>query len=151
MKTPLPDTEYKPFSIPLPEAEKRVSRWINPGPDSDTIDPAQMRAFVVNRLDFKELLDQHDTEFIWLYIGLKEAEEANVLQPCVLLVSAVRQHDIDPEALNPDRIVDLIEQKKPRIGASEETYHVFDFSKVGPPNCDPESPLFVRSDTHEGC
>jgi len=140
-----------PFSVPLAEAQKRVSNWINADPASDTLNPAQMRAFVVNRMDFKELLEQHDTEFIRLYIGMEDVKDTHKRRPCVLLVSAVRQGDIDPKAPDPDLIVDLIGTKKPKIDASEEDYHVFDFSKPCPTYCDEDSPLFVRSSTGEGC
>ena len=64
---------WEPYSVPLEVAQERITNWI----DADPYKPVKstdMRAFVVRREDFVELLAQHDTEFIRLYLGRKEQE-----------------------------------------------------------------------------
>ena len=107
-----------------------------------------MRAFVVRREDFVELLAQRDTEFIRLYMGRKEQEDelgSGKLRPCLLLVSAAYRHDVHPDAPDPNTIIDLVGDVV--IGTGEDTvedsYEVFDFSKPCPHYCDDESPLFI--------
>lgn len=152
MQTDPKALNWAPYSVPLEVAQKRIANWID-NDQSEPVKPAQMRAFVVRREDFVELLAQHDTEFIRLYVGRKEEDDepvGNQLRPCLLLVSAAYQRDIDPTAPNPDQIIDLV-GKMPTGNegqGAEETYDVFDFSRICPPICDEDSPLFVGKDTH---
>ncbi len=139
---------WEPFSVPLEVAQERITNWIDADPDKP-VKPTDMRAFVVRREDFVELLAQRDTEFIRLYLGRKEVpNDADRLHPCLLLVSAAYQHDIHPDAPNPDEIIDLVGKVVIGTGenAVEKTYDVFDFSQGCPPYCDPDSPLFIRPD-----
>lgn len=141
---------WKPFSVPLAVAQQRIENWIDADSAVESIKPAEMRAFVVRREDFVELLAQHDTEFIRMYMGRKEQDNqlpGDRLRPCLLLVSAAYQRDVHPDAPHPDRIIDLVGTVATGIGdaRTEETYDVFDFSKICPPECDEDSPLFIGS------
>lgn len=140
--------DWEPYSVPLDVAQDRITNWIDADPDKP-VKPTDMRAFVVRREDFVELLAQHDTEFIRLYLGRKAApNNENQLHPCLLLVSAAYQHDVYPDAPNPDEIIDLVGKMVIGTGDNtvEKTYEVFDFSQGCPPYCDPDSPLFIRPD-----
>lgn len=152
MPTAPQDLTWEPYSVPLEVAQKRIANWIDVDPDKP-VDPAGMRAFVVRREDFVELLAQHDTEFIRLYVGRKEQENEagnGQLRPCLLLVSAAYQHDVYPDAPDPDTIIDLVGKVTMGIGDElvEETYDIFDFSKICPPECDEDSPLFIGPATN---
>lgn len=129
---------WTPYSITLPEAEERVTNWIEPGPT--IIDPTDMRAFVVHREDFVELLNQQDTEFIRMYIGRKAKDVGEGMEPCLVLVSAARESDIIPDG-NPEIIMDLI--GKVVIEGQSFNYDIYDFSHPCPPMCNDTSPLFI--------
>ena len=137
---------WEPFSVPLEKAQEWITNWIDADPKGQSLNPADMRAFVVRRADFVELLAQDDTEFIRLYVGRKEEPQEGRMRPCLLLVSAAYQRDIDPTAPDPDMIVDLVGPMTVSVNddAVEETYDVFDFSKPCPPNCNEDSPLFIH-------
>jgi hypothetical protein len=145
MTTESKQDEWVPFSVPLETAQSWISNWIDANPEGKQLSPTEMRAFVVRRADFVELLKQDDTEFIRMYIGRKEDLKEGRLRPCLLLVSAAHQKDIDPTGTDPDMIIDLVGPMVINTGneAMEETYEVFDFSHGCPPYCDPESPLFI--------
>ena len=96
--------EWVPYSVPLETAQKWISNWINGDPGGKPLVPTDMRAFVVHREDFIELLAQHDTEFIRMYVGRRDDSDTGQYQPCLMLVSACRQKDIDPKAPNPIRL-----------------------------------------------
>ena len=132
------DLNWTPYSIPLDEAQKRVTNWIEPGPV--TVDPTDMRAFVVHREDFIELLNQHDTNFIRLYIGVKTTEGSEGKEACLSLVSAARQSEVIPDG-NPEIIMDLI--GKVDVMGETFNYEIYDFSHPCPPMCDINSPLFI--------
>lgn len=138
MNNPTKDLNWTPYSIPLQDAEKRVTNWVDAGPT--TIDPTDMRAFVVHREDFVELLAQQDTEFIRLYIGRKSKDDGEGMEPCLVLVSAARESDIIVGG-NPEIIKDLI--GKVTVKDKTFTYEIYDFSRPCPPICDVTSPLFI--------
>jgi hypothetical protein len=135
---PVKDLNWTPYSISLEEAEARVGNWIDAGPT--TVDPTDMRAFVVHREDFAALLEQHDTEFVRLYIGRKKQEDGEDMESCLVLVSAARESEVKPEG-NPDIIVDLIGDVV--IDKKSFNYEIYDFSHPCPPICDVASPLFI--------
>lgn len=137
--------KWVPFSVPVKTAQKWITNWINADPSAQPLSPTDMRAFLVRRADFVELLAQDDTEFIRLYVGRKEDIKEDRMRPCLLMVSAAYQGDIDPSAPDPSLIVDLIGPMTVTKGfvQQEETYEVFDFSQPCPPHCNPESELFI--------
>lgn len=124
--------ELNEYTIDLPTAQERVAAWINPGPTE--IDPTQMRAFVVHREDFKEMLEQYDTEFIRLYLGRKHNDETGQMEHCLVMVSA----DYDKGS---DTIKDLIGDVD--VHGEPHHYDIYDFSKPCPPICDTSSELFI--------
>ncbi|MBO2011381.1 hypothetical protein [Hymenobacter negativus] len=139
------ESDWTPLSIPLDLAQKWVTSWIDADAQGAAIDPTEMRAFVVRRADFMELLAQQDTEFIRMYVGRKEDPEIDHLRPCLVLVSAAKQKNVQPDAPQPELIVDLI---GPTIInqdgiVTDVDYKVFDFSHCCPPECYTESPLFI--------
>ncbi|WP_460948621.1 hypothetical protein [Spirosoma daeguense] len=142
-----------PYAVPLATAQDWVTNWI----DSDSKElsaptpPAAMRAFLVRRAEIVELLNQLDTEFIRMYIGKKPVEDENTgkkhIRPCLLLVSAAYRKDVDPTSeKDPNTVIDLIGQMNVEKVHAEQNYNVFDFTHVCPPQCDDESPLFIRKD-----
>jgi hypothetical protein len=137
--------EWVPFSVPVETAQTWIANWIDADPAGKPLDPTEMRAFVVRRADFVELLAQQDTEFVRLYVGRKEEKDAGHMRPCLLLVSAAYEKDIDPQKPDSELIVDLIGTRPVETGETveEATYHVFDFSHGCPPDCDPGSTLFI--------
>lgn len=145
-------TNWEPFSVPLETAQHWITNWIDADPNAAPLDPTEMRAFVVRRADFVELLNQQDTEFIRMYVGRKENLDEGRMRPCLLLVSAAYQKDIDPTAPAPDEIVDLVGTITINTGAvaTEATYDVFDFSRPCPPHCNEDSPLFIGQ-ANENC
>ncbi len=148
--------DWVPYSVPLKTAQERVTNWIDKGVQAESISPKEMRAFLVRKEDFVELLAQLDTEFIRMYIGEKETEEGVAgkkrMRPCLLLVSAAHRKDVGPvpEGKDPNQIIDLIGVMPGNEGdAEKEDYQVFDFSRTCPPVCDEDSPLFIgRADEH---
>ncbi len=145
MTTQSENLDWKPYSIPLETAQKWITNWIEAEPGDKPIDPEDMRAFLVHRADFVELLAQDDTEYIRMYMGRKEDPKTGELHPCLVLASAARNGDVHPEAPDPDRIIDLVGEVV--IGTGDQTivedYDVFDFSSGCPPYCDTTSPLFI--------
>ncbi|MEZ0609292.1 hypothetical protein ACAW74_12285 [Fibrella sp. WM1] len=134
------------YAVPIEDAEKWVTNWVDANTDGKTLDPTDMRAFLVHREDFIELLRQYDTEYVRLYMGRREDPNSdNQLRACLLMVSATRQGTIDPKSPDPDLIVDLVGQVTVLNGdkAQEANYQVFDFSQICPPMCDVNSPLFI--------
>lgn len=134
------------YAVPLKDAEQWVTNWVSANTEGKTLDPTDMRAFLVHREDFIELLRQYDTEYVRLYMGRrKDVDSDGQLKACLLMVSATRQGTIDPKASDPDLIVDLIGQVMIQEGdtTQEANYQVFDFSQICPPMCDPTSPLFI--------
>ncbi|OIN59194.1 hypothetical protein [Arsenicibacter rosenii] len=151
--------EWVPMSVPVPLAQEWIGNWINANADGERLDPREMRAFVVRKADFVELLNQVDTEYVRLYVGRKketnEATGLEHLRPCLLLVSAATRKDVMTvnEGQDPDTIVDLIGEMTVTNPASTiddpaETYdyQVFDFTRPCPPRCDDESDLFITRD-----
>ncbi|KAB7731408.1 hypothetical protein F5984_11495 [Rudanella paleaurantiibacter] len=138
----------EPFAIPLETAQQYAENWIEADPQKDpNLSPTDMRAFLVRKKEFIEILSQYDTEYIRMYVGRKPVAEApGSLEACLVLVSAARRGDVQPEVKgkNPDDIIDLIGTVETERQLSEENYYVFDFSTLCPPACDTESPLFVR-------
>jgi hypothetical protein len=143
MNTNQKPLSWQPYSVSLETAQEWVTNWIDLGPT--TIDPTDMRAFVVHREDFVELLKQQSTEFIRMYIGRKKDEKSGEMESCLLLVSAARQADIQPDAPDPDLIEDLIGDMTIYVDGvpTQQHYDVFDFSHPCPPICNVESPLFI--------
>lgn len=143
--------EWAPYSVPLEVAQERVANWIDRDLDAAPINPTEMRAFLVRREDFVELLAQHNTEFVRMYIGRKHTEEGlsgeKRMRPCLLLVSAAHRKDVGPVPAgeDPDQIIDLIGHRVggDSVGSADEDYQVFDFSRTCPPVCDEDSPLFI--------
>ncbi|CAN5124850.1 hypothetical protein BH09BAC4_BH09BAC4_02900 [soil metagenome] len=137
--------EWVPFSVPVDTAQNWITNWIDADPAAKPLDPTEMRAFVVRRADFVELLAQHDTEFVRLYVGRKEQLDEDRMRPCLLLVSAAYEKDINPDAPDSDVIVDLVGPMTITDGdaATQQTYEVFDFSRPCPPHCNEDSPLFI--------
>lgn len=135
----------KPYAIPVETAQRWVANWIEADPGDKPVDPKDMRAFLVHRADFVELLAQDDTEYIRMYLGRKEDPKTGELHPCLVLTSAARNGDVHPEAPNPDHVIDLVGEVVIDSGGQTrvEDYEVFDFSSGCPPHCDPESPLFI--------
>lgn len=152
MTTDTNHINWVPFSVPLETAQTWVSNWIDADPTGKSLDPTEMRAFVVRRADFVELLAQQDTEFVRMYVGRKEEKDAGRMRPCLLLVSAAYEKDINPDKSDSNHIIDLIGTMTVTAGEEkeEETYQVFDFSHGCPPDCDPGSALFIGQ-TDEPC
>ena len=144
---------FKGVTVPLEEAQSWASNWINsPEPPK----PTDMRAFVVHREDFMEMLKQSDTEYARIYVGMKpNTENDSKLEPCVMIVSAALKWTTVPETskyAGPDKdvIIDLIGTQTvfdmaKNVSVTED-YQVFDASHPCPPICDPFSPMFVPSD-----
>lgn len=147
------ENEWKAVAVPLSDAETWVSNWINADPANDPdFKPSDLRAFVVRRSDFVELLNQTETEFVRMYIGFKPNPDTESGQePCLVLASAAVKWTTQPnyEGEDRDTIIDLIgEQTVYNIEKGEEVrgnYQVFDISRPCPPICDPRSPLFIKS------
>lgn len=148
------EDEWKSVAVPLDDAKTWVSNWINADPAKDPkFKPSDLRAFVVRRSDFVELLNQTETEFVRMYIGFKpNADTKSGQEPCLVLASAATKWTTQPNYEGDDRdtIIDLIgEQTVYNIQEGKEVseyYQVFDISRPCPPICDPKSPLFIISD-----
>lgn len=146
--SPAPQPGQVPYSIPLTTAEQWVSNWIDAEPNT-SLRPDDMRAFLVRKQEFLEILAQFDTEYIRMYVGRKpldgSATGADTLQPCLVLVSAARRGDVGPVAdgKNPDDVIDLIGAMNPEPQQTAVNYQVFDFTQSCPPYCDTDSPLFI--------
>ncbi len=147
-----PQPAEVPYSIPLKTAEQWVSNWIDADPKTP-VRPDDMRAFLIRKQEFLDILTQFDTEYIRLYVGRKPLLTAETgsgsgtdpLQPCLVLVSAARRGDVGPVAggKNPDDVIDLIGVMNPTRPLEAVNYQVFDFTKACPPDCDTDSPLFI--------
>lgn len=151
-----PENEWKAVAVPLDDAQSWVNNWINANTISkEAFKPTDLRAFVVRRSDFVELLNQVDTEYVRMYIGLKpDSDSASGFEPCLVLASAAVKWTTVPETTaydGPDRdnIIDLIGEesvfsmKQNQLVTSD--YNVFDITRPCPPICDPSSDLFVPS------
>ena len=151
--TPQQENEWKAVAVPLSDAQTWVTNWINANPANDpTFKPTDLRAFVVRRSDFIELLSQTETEYVRMYVGLKpNADNKTGFEPCLVLASAAVKWTTQPnyEGSDADTVVDLIgEQTVYNIQDGKEVrgnYQVFDITRPCPPICDPESDLFVPS------
>jgi hypothetical protein len=137
--------DWVPFSVPIETAQNWITNWIDADPSGKPLDPTEMRAFVVRRADFVELLAQQDTEFVRMYVGRKEEKDAGRMRPCLLMVSAAYEKDIDPAQPDSDVIIDLVGTMSVLSEGKtvQETYEVFDFSHGCPPDCDTGSILFI--------
>lgn len=124
--------ELSEYTIDLATAKERVAAWIEPGPTE--IDPTQMRAFVVHREDFQEMLSQYDTQFVRLYLARKHNDETEQMEHCLVMVSA--EQDEKSEVIK-DLIGDVVVDGQPHH------YDIYDFSHPCPPICDSASVLFI--------
>ncbi len=153
------ENEWRAVAVPLADAQTWVSNWINADPANDPdFKPSDIRAFVVRRSDFVELLDQPDTEYVRLYLGLKpNADTKTGFEPCLVLASAavkgttIKHYEGDDK----DTIIDLIgEQTVYDMATDNEArgdFRVFDVSRPCPPICDPLSPLFIAAPDGSTC
>lgn len=157
--TPQQENEWQNVAVSLSDAQEWVTNWINANPANDpSFKPSDMRAFVIRRSDFAELLDQPDTEYVRLYLGLKpNADNKTGFEPCLVLASAaakwttIKNYDGDDK----DTIIDLIgEQTVYDMATDSEargTFRVFDVTHPCPPICDPLSPLFIPAPDGSSC
>ncbi len=153
------ENEWKAVAVPLSQAQDWVTQWIDTNTIGNTsFKPTDLRAFVVRRSDFVQLLAQTETEYVRMYIGLKpNPDSKNGQEPCLILASAAVKGTtmLHYEGDDKDNIIDLIGEQKVynlREGIEvSENYQVFDVSRPCPPICDPKSPLFVPSADGSTC
>ena len=153
------ENEWQSVAVPLADAQSWVSNWINANPANDPdFKPSDIRAFVVRRADFVEMLAQPDSEYARIYIGLKPNPDTKFgYETCIIIASAavkgttIKDYDGDDK----DDIIDLIgEQTVYDIATGKEVrgdYQVFDVSRPCPPICDPKSPLFIPAPDGSSC
>lgn len=157
------EQEWRAVAVSIDDAKSWINTWVNENPvNKEAFKPTDLRAFVVRRSDFVELLNQVDTEYVRMYVGLKpNSDSKSGCEPCLVLASAALKWTTVPETTDydgadRDNIVDLIgEQTVFSIDQDKEgtaNYEVFDVTRPCPPICDPSSPLFVAStDGSQSC